>query len=120
MAVLELTAAEMDSLDEEKLTDAMVSVDVLMRELLTCPKDMWDAVTAQYAELYLNPYYILAVRARIPKVRRIRLSIYGLVVTALAVQVLLLSANSIIFSQFIKLTTPRREVLVILGGPREF
>ena len=58
----------MASLDEEELTETMVSVDVLIGELLKSPKDLWNSITAEYSELYLDRYYIIAMRARIPKV----------------------------------------------------
>ena len=67
--MLELTAEEMDALDEDKLTEAMTSVDVLISELLERPRDMWDPIVAEYTDLYLNPYYIISMRARIPKAR---------------------------------------------------
>ena len=69
VSVLELTADEMASLDEEELTKTMASVDILIGELLKSPKDIWNSITAVYSELYLDRYYILAMRARIPKVR---------------------------------------------------
>lgn len=67
--MLELTAEEMDGLDEEKLMEAMASVDVLIGELVDRPKDIWNSIVSQYTDLYLNPYYIISMRARIPKVR---------------------------------------------------
>lgn len=66
--VLELTAEEMDSLDEDELVEAMASIDVLIGELVKSPKDVWNSITASYSDLYLNRCYILAMRARIPKV----------------------------------------------------
>lgn len=66
--VLELTAEEMDSLDEEELVEAMASIDVLIGELTKISKDSWNRVTASYSDLYLNRCYILAMRSRIPKV----------------------------------------------------
>lgn len=67
--VLELTAEEMDALDEDELLAAMSSIDVLIAELVKSPKDLWNSITASYSDLYLNRCYILAMRARIPKVR---------------------------------------------------
>lgn len=69
---MELTAAEMAALDEDKLVDAMSTVDVLVGELVGRPKDIWPNICVQYTDLYLNPYYILSMRARIPKVRCVR------------------------------------------------
>lgn len=66
--MLELTAEEMDSLDEDELVEAMASIDVLIAELVRSPKDVWNSITASYEDLYLNRCYILAMRARIPKV----------------------------------------------------
>lgn len=71
--VLELTAEEMDSLDEDELVEAMASIDVLIGELVKSPKDVWNSITASYEDLYLNRCYILAMRARIPKVRSLGL-----------------------------------------------
>ncbi|CAM9130911.1 unnamed protein product [Scytosiphon promiscuus] len=68
--VLELTAEEMDSLDEDELVEAMASIDVLIAELVRSPKDVWNSITASYEDLYLNRCYILAMRARIPKSSR--------------------------------------------------
>ncbi|CAN0278710.1 unnamed protein product [Pylaiella littoralis] len=69
--VLELTAEEMDSLDEEELVEAMASIDVLIGELTKISKDSWNRVTASYSDLYLNRCYILAMRSRIPKSSRL-------------------------------------------------
>ena len=66
--MLELTAEEMDSLDEDELVEAMASIDVLIGELVKSPRDVWNSITASYSDLYLNRCYILAMRARIPKV----------------------------------------------------
>lgn len=60
----------MDSLDEDELLEAMASIDVLIGELIKSPKDVWNSITASYSDLYLNRCYILAMRARIPKVCR--------------------------------------------------
>lgn len=68
MKVLELTAREMASLDEDELLEAMSTVDVLVGELVRSPKDVWQSICVEYTDLYLNPYYILSMRARIPKV----------------------------------------------------
>eukprot|EP00903_Cladosiphon_okamuranus_P014508 g13457.t1 len=68
--VLEITAEEMDSLDEDELVEAMASIDVLIGELVKSPKDVWNSITASYSDLYLNRCYILAMRARIPKSSR--------------------------------------------------
>ncbi|CAM9251597.1 unnamed protein product [Ectocarpus sp. 4 AP-2014] len=68
--VLELTAEEMDALDEDELLAAMSSIDVLIAELVKSPKDLWNSITASYSDLYLNRCYILAMRARIPKSSR--------------------------------------------------
>lgn len=58
----------MDALDEDELLAAMSSIDVLIAELVKSPKDFWNSITASYSDLYLNRCYILAMRARIPKV----------------------------------------------------
>lgn len=58
----------MDSLDEDELVEAMASIDVLIGELVKSPRDVWNSITASYSDLYLNRCYILAMRARIPKV----------------------------------------------------
>lgn len=59
----------MASLDEDELTSTMVTVDVLINELVQADRERWTTICMEYTDLYLNSYYILSMRARIPKVR---------------------------------------------------
>lgn len=66
--MLELTAKEMASIDEDELTSVMLTVDVLVEELLRVDRERWTAICMEHADLYVNRYYIISMRARIPKV----------------------------------------------------
>ncbi|CAM9484567.1 unnamed protein product, partial [Chrysoparadoxa australica] len=66
--VLELTEAEMMSIDEEALEHEIAMVEVLLQELLQAPQELWNRVCGEYRDILLSDYFIISMRARLAKI----------------------------------------------------
>jgi hypothetical protein len=65
--VLELTEAELNAIDPDLLELQMARLDGLLYELGRAPTELRPTILAEYNDVLLDEYYVLAMRARIPR-----------------------------------------------------
>ncbi|KAG5178419.1 hypothetical protein JKP88DRAFT_201663 [Tribonema minus] len=65
--VLQLTESELAAIDADALELEMARLDGMLYELGRAPAEMRPAILREYADVLLDPYYVLAMRARVPR-----------------------------------------------------
>lgn len=67
--LLQLTRAELEALDPDALELEMTRLDMLVSELKKTPSDLHFMIIKEYGDVLLDQYYILSMRARLPKMK---------------------------------------------------